>query len=120
MSRPFKFALGATVRQERAGHEISEDDLRAVNEHTLTPVSAKDVAVFKMDLCNDKIDKHISRLPKEELQHISDHLIVGKPLMVNHDMPGPFSKGSLPVGRFFRSQLLKENGTTSVQPDVFV
>lgn len=119
--RPFKFALSAQVRQERVHPgDTSDEDIAAINEHTLNPITAEDVAVFKMDLCNDQIDRHISRFPAEELQRISDDLIVGKPLMELHDMPGMFSRGSQPVGRFFRSQVVKENGVTSVQPDVFL
>ncbi len=123
--RPFKFALGATVRQEQV-HEggTSAEDMEAINEHTLNPVTAEDVAVFRMDLCNDQIDRHISRFPAEELKHINDDLIVGKPLMELHDMPGgglfTSNRGSQPVGKFFRSQIVKENGTVSVRPDVFM
>lgn len=123
--RPFKFALGATVRQERT-HEgdASAEDLAAINQHTLSPVTAKEVAVFRLDLCNDQVDRHISRFPVEELHRISDDLIVGKPLMELHDMPshGMFgsNRGSQPVGKFFRSQVVEENGKTSVQPDVFL
>lgn len=111
---PLKFAMGATIVQERA-HTTSDEDLAAINQFTLTPVSAADVAVFRMDLCNDQMDRHISRFPTEELRRISDELIVGKPLMELHDM-----NGSQPVGRFFRSQLANENGTVSVRPDVFL
>ena len=124
--RPFKFALSAMVRQERVLHEgdTSAEDIAAINEHTLSPITAEDVAVFRMDLCNDQIDRHISRFPIEELQRISEDLIVGKPLMELHDMPshGLFgsNRGSQPVGKFFRSQVVKENGTVSVRPDVFL
>lgn len=119
--RPFKCALGATVKQQRVHvGDRSEEDIRAINEQTLSPVTAKDVAVFRMDLCNDQIDRHISRFPREELQRISDDLLVGKPLMELHDMPGPFSRGSQPVGKFFRSEVVSEDGTTSVRSDVYL
>ena len=121
MSRTFKFALGASVRQERLS--ASDEDMVAVNEHTLNPLTADKVAIFRMDLCNDQIDRHISRFPAEELKAI-DEMIVGKPLMELHDMPsdGLFAsnRGSQPVGTFFRSQLVKEDGKLSVRPDVFM
>lgn len=118
MARTFKFALGATVRQERV--VASDDDMAAVNEQTLNTITAKDVAIFRMDLCNDQIDRHISRFPVDELRTISDELIVGKPLMELHDMPGMFSRGSQPIGKFFRSQIVKDGDTISVRPDVFL
>lgn len=117
----FKFAMGATVRQDRFLHDdMSAEDMAAINKQALGELQAEDVAVFRMDLCNDQIDRHISRFPVEELRKISDELIVGKPLMELHDMPGPFSRGSQPVGKFFRSQVVEENGTVSVRPDVFL
>lgn len=120
--RPFRFALGGTICQERVlrADESSTEDIKAINKLTLNPVTAEGVAVFRMDLCNDQIDRHISRFPVKELQHINDKLIVGKPLMELHDMPGMFSRGSQPVGKFFRSQIVKENGTVSVRPDVYL
>jgi len=52
---------------------------------------------------NDQVDRHFSRFPHRELRTIS-RMIVGKPLMVNHDMPGGMSRGSLPRGTFFRGR----------------
>ena len=50
--RPFTCALSATVRQERVLHEgeTSAGDVAAIDKFTLNPITAKDVAVFRMDL----------------------------------------------------------------------
>ena len=126
MNRTFKFALGAWIRQENVLGEdgATEKDMAAINQHALVPLTKEQVAVFRMNLCNDQIDRHISRFPVEELKAISEKLIVGKPLMELHDMPsdGLFSsnRGSQPVGTFFRSQMVKEDGQVSVRPDVFM
>lgn len=126
MHRPFKCALGAMVRQESVFGEdgATEQDMAAINEHALVPLTKDQVAVFRMNLCNDQIDRHVSRFPTEELKTISEKLIVGKPLMELHDMPsdGFFSsnRGSQPVGTFFRSQVVEDNGQVSVRPDVFM
>lgn len=119
--QPLKFTLGAAIRQERVS--ASDEDMAAVNAHTLNPLTADKVAIFRMDLCNDQIDRHVSRFPTDELKAINE-MIVGKPLMELHDMPsqGLFgsTRGSQPVGTFFRSQLAQEDGKLNVRSDVFM
>lgn len=116
-----KFALSAAIRQERVS--ASDEDMAAVNTHTLSPLTADKVAIFSMDLCNDQVDRNVSRFPENELKAINE-MIVGKPLMELHDMPaqGLFgsTRGSQPVGTFFRSQLVQEDGKLSVRSDVFM
>jgi len=100
-----------------------ELDLLVINQGTLKPLSAADVAIFRMDLCNDRVDRHFSRFPHRELETINS-MIVGKPLMELHDI-----QGRQPVGRFFQSQVNRPNSSRghsdegagwSVQPDSYV
>lgn len=119
---PFCFAAEASFDQTRA-IEISADDLAKIQRFALTELKAEDLAVFRMNLCNDQIDRHASRFPKEELEAIN-RMIVGKPTMVNHDM------NALPRGRFFDSRMAKGStgphsiseakGALFVQPSTYM
>jgi hypothetical protein len=111
------------LRREQAGRVVGATrfaegteaaDLAAVNQYALKPQGAEDVAIFQMDLCNDQVDRHFSRFPKEELAKING-MVPGRPLMERHDM-----RGSLPRGTFFRSGIHEEGGVMSVRPEVYV
>jgi len=118
----FRFAREASFSETRAG-AATADDMKIVQRYALKELQPEEVAVFRMNLCNDQIDRHESRFPVKELRTIN-RLVVGKPTMVNHDMH------SLPRGRFFRSQLTtgattthaatKATDVTFVQPDTYM
>ena len=105
--------------ETRAHSAITDLDMRKINVLTLKTLTPKHVAVFDLDLANDQIDRHLSRFPIEELRKI-DRMIIGKPLMINHDMPGPGNRGSLPRGTFFQSRIVEGLGRTVVRPSAFV
>jgi len=108
----FKCGIDAVIEESRFHN--SDQDLDAINRHTLKPVTKDDIAVFRMDLCNDQVDRHFSRFPQKELRAIND-MIVGKPLMELHD-----THGRQPLGKFFQSRMNKDGGNVSVQPDCFI
>jgi len=104
-----------TESQSKYGEEGEGKALEeAVNRFTLRPLKTDEFAVFRLDLCNNGIDKHHSRFPVEELERINE-MVVGRPLMERHDL-----HGTLPRGRFFRSILHREGESVSVRPDVYV
>ena len=95
---------------------MSETDAleEAVNAFALRPLVRDEFAVFTLDLCNNRVDKHFSRFPETELDKISA-LTPGRPLMERHDL-----RGTLPRGTFFRSHLHRDGEQVSVRPDVYV
>ncbi len=110
---PFVFRHeGALVgmRADAQGDSVKE----AVNRFALRPLDGDEFVVFTLDLCHNKIDRHFSRFPDEELETIST-LVPGRPLMERHDL-----RGSLPRGTFFRSHLHRNDERVSVRPDVYV
>lgn len=104
---PFRFAEHAPFDQTRAQH-ITDQDLAKIQRFALKELKSEELAVFRMNLCNDQIDRHASRFPEKELKAIN-RMIVGKPTMVNHDM------SALPRGRFFDSRMaIGPTGTQSI------
>ena len=110
---PFVFRYeGAVIGLREYGVDAAVLD--AVNRFALRPLKAEEVALFRLDLCNNQVDKHFSRFPEEELEKINA-MVPGRPLMERHDM-----RGSLPRGTFFRSTLHREGDFVSVRPEVYV
>lgn len=94
---PFRFSREVEFDQTRDAH-ITDDEMEKIQSFSLVDLKREELAVFRMNLCNDQIDRHSSRFPAKELRTINE-MIVGKPTLVNHDMSEPV------VGRFFDSRL---------------
>jgi len=115
---PFVFShAGSLVGLREAPVSAGPDPdpvLEEVNGFALRPLKREEFVVFALDLCHNRIDRHWSRFPDEELAKINE-LVVGRPLMERHDL-----RGTLPRGTFFRSLLHREGDRLSVRPDVYV
>lgn len=109
--QPFVFAREGVIVAGRSHDASPTDD---VNRFALRPLSEDEFATFTLDLCHNRVDKHFSRFPVEELETIN-RLVPGRPLMERHDL-----RGSLPRGTFFRSRLHRDGDQVSVRPDVYV
>ncbi len=112
---PFVFSRpGALVGARCAETAEGDGMLDQINRFALRPLRLEEVAVFTMDLCNNRVDRHFSRFPDEELERVN-WLTPGRPLMERHDL-----RGSLPRGTFFQSRLHREGDCASVRPEVYV
>ena len=110
---PFTFRREGAIVGLRA-RNAEDDPVDEVNRFALRPLNAEEFAVFTLDLCHNRIDRHFSRFPEDELEKIN-RMVVGRPLMERHDL-----RGSLPRGTFFRSRLHNDAAQISVRPDVYV
>lgn len=110
---PFVFRYEGAVLGVR-DYAAGDDAHSAVNRFALRELQPEEYAVFALDLCNNRVDRHWSRFPEEELDKING-LVPGRPLMERHDL-----RGTLPRGTFFRSALHREGEVTSVRPEVYV
>jgi hypothetical protein len=110
---PFVFRQEGVVVGLRSRGE--GDDLAAeASRFALRELKREEFAVFTLDLCTNRVDRHWSRFPEEELERINA-MTPGRPLMERHDV-----RGSLPRGTFFRSALHRDGEVASVRPDVYV
>ncbi len=110
---PFVFRHEGRIVGTRS-QGAAADMVEEVNRYALRPLQREEFEVFTLDLCNDRVDRHHSRFPVEELQKIHE-MVPGRPLMERHDL-----KGSLPRGTFFRSTLHRDDEGLAVRPDVYV
>lgn len=110
---PFRFAHEVDMTETRLV-PTQDDDMREINKFALKELTRDEVAIIRLDLVNDKVDRHFSRFPEKELSRIS-RMIVGKPLMELHA-----THSRMPVGTFFRSQTADTKGSKSVRPDAYI
>ncbi len=108
---PFVFRHEGALVASRGRPEAVVDE---VNRFALRPLETDEFAVFTLDLCHNRVDRHFSRFPEEELDRINA-LTPGRPLMERHAL-----RDSLPRGTFFRSRVHRQGDTVTVRPDVYV
>lgn len=89
---------------EVAGESLvpTEEDLALINgRFALKPLTADQVYVRRLAVCNDLYDRTGERFPGYYLERFAETL-PGKPLLAHHD------KGQYPLGRFFRAEVVTE------------
>src|SRR2546422_9879680 len=74
-------------------------DLALINRYALRELSAAEVYVRAMALCNTRYDRSQERFPVAYLQRFQD-TIPGKSLLQNHE-----KRASLPLGKLFRAEV---------------
>lgn len=93
----------------------TDEDMKAINKLALKEMTRDDVAIFRLDIVNNAVDRHHSRFPDKSLDTIN-RLIVKKPLMEKHA-----TRTELPIGRFFQSSIAQSpRDVVSVQPDAYI
>lgn len=79
--------------------DITEEDLRAINKYTLTPLTAEDVFTFKAVLCDNAIDRQSEKFSLKALQDLQK-LFLGKTVIKNHSWDADDQ-----VGRIYATEL---------------
>lgn len=117
MSDEMQCLIDAELGESRL--DPMDTEMAAINRLSLKPLARDDVAIFSMDLCNNQVDRHCTRFAPRALREITG-MIVGKPVMENHDLPNMFNRGSQPRGTFFQSRLHADASKTSVRADFYM
>ena len=85
--------------------DATEEDLKAINKYTLTPLKAEDVFTFKAVLCDNDVDRDFERFSLKALQDLQK-LFLGKTVIKNH-VPAAENQ----VARIYRTELQQSNKT---------
>lgn len=89
-------AKGASVRELR----LSDDELAKINEHTLSPLKAEDVYVFKVAVCDNAVDRQFEKFADNAINGMAD-MFVGKPLIKDHER-----KADNQIGRIYATEVV--------------
>lgn len=88
-------------------HEVTEDDLKAINKYALEPLKAEDVFTFRAVLCDNEIDRHYERFTLKALQDMQK-LFLGKPVIKDHNRSADNQ-----VARIYATELEQGTKTTA-------
>lgn len=72
-----------TKAAQLASHEVTESDLKAINNYTMTPLGADDVFVFKAVLCDNELDRDFEQFTQKALEDMRK-LFKGRTVIKNH------------------------------------
>lgn len=83
--------------------EVTDEELKAINKHTLEPLKAEDVFTFKAVLCDNEIDRHHERFSLKALQDLQK-LFVGKTVIKDH-----WRSADNQVARIYGTELVQDS-----------
>jgi hypothetical protein len=82
-TNPVAFPGMITKAAQLENQEITEAELRAINKHTLSPLTADEVFTFKAVLCDNEVDRQSERFTIKALEDLKK-LFVGKTVIKDH------------------------------------
>lgn len=94
-------------------HEVSAEDLEAINRFAKKPLTAEEVYVFDMLLCDNDIDRDNERFSTDALEGLAP-LFVGKTGIFDHNWT---AEGQ--VGRIFRTELVTDGSRASISGEPY-
>lgn len=103
-------AKGASVKSLT----LSDVELEKINKHTLSPLKAEDVYVFKVAICDNEVDRQYEQFSDNAIKQMAD-LFIGKPLIKDHDR-----KADNQIGRIYDTEVnvstdtFKEDGSAYI------
>ncbi len=90
------------MQKQQGGGAVSAGDLEAINRLAKTPLTAEQVYVFALRLCDNEVDRDFERFDEEALNALGD-LFVGKSGIFDHQWS---AEGQ--TARLFRTELVRE------------
>ena len=88
-------------------HEVTEDDLKAINKYALTPLTAEEVFTFRAVLCDNEMDRQFERFNLKALQDMQK-LFLGKTVIKDH-----IRTADNQVARIYATELEQGTKTTA-------
>lgn len=95
---------GAGVIRKAAkleAQEVTEEELKLINKHTLEPLEAADVFVFSAILCDNELDRHHEHFTVKAL-HDLRKLFIGKTVIKDH-----MARADNQVARIYATELVE-------------
>lgn len=81
----------------------TDDVMAKINQYTLTELSADDVFIFKVAMCDNAIDRHWEAFTKDALAKMGE-LFVGKTIIKDHR-----ASADNQVGRIFATEVVEDS-----------
>ena len=91
-----------------------EKQLALINRHTKSPLTAEDVYIFAVRLCDDRPDRDNERFHPEAIRRLAP-MFVGKTGILDHDW-----SSDRQLGRIFATEVICENDVTWLKAWVYM
>lgn len=88
-------------------HEVTEEDLKAINKYALTPLTAEEVFTFSAVLCDNELDRQYEKFTLKALQDLQK-LFLGKTVIKDH-----IRSADNQVARIYATELEQGTKTTA-------
>lgn len=86
--------------------EITEDELALINKHTIKALTADEVFIFKVALCDNEVDRDFEVFPRESLEKFA-RLFDGKTMISDHQW-----KTGNQCARIYKTEVIDSKGST--------
>ena len=93
--------------------EVTEQELRAINKLTLTPLQKEEVFTFKVAMCDNEIDREFEVFPLKTLQTLSKFFI-GKTVIKDHNHTADNQ-----VARIYSTELVQDGVKTTKNGELY-
>lgn len=87
-------------------HEVTAEELKAINKYALEPLEAADVFTFKAVLCDNELDRDYERFSLKALQDLRK-LFLGKTVIKDHS-----HRADNQVARIYATELVQSDKAT--------
>jgi len=89
-----------------AGLEVTEDELKLINQYAIKDLTAEEVFTFKVAICDNEVDRDFEVFPRASLDKMMD-LYMGKTMISNHQ-----AKAENQCARIYATEVIDGAGTT--------
>lgn len=96
-----------------SAHEVTEEELKAINKYALEPLKAEEVFTFKAVLCDNEIDRVYERFTLKALQDLQK-LFVGKTVIKDH-----WRSADNQVARIYKTELVQSDNTLTKSGELY-
>jgi hypothetical protein len=101
------------IAKTRNVKKVTDSDMEKINSYALSELTAEDVFVFSVVLCDNEIDRDGERFTVDSLKSL-EQLFVGKTAIMNHSM-----KAEDQNARTFKTELITDGRKNSLGEDYY-
>lgn len=111
---PESFPGMITKAAQLANQEVNDEELKLINKHTLSPLSADEVFTFKAVLCDNEIDRQSERFTIKALEDLKK-LFIGKTVIKDHSWSANDQVARIYATELVMSEKTNKSGEPSAQ-----
>ena len=103
-----------TKAAQLANQEVTDEELKLINKHTLSPLTADEVFTFKATLCDNELDRQFERFTIKALEDLKK-LFIGKTVIKDHSWSANDQVARIYATELIMSEKTNKSGEPSAQ-----